>query len=226
MEHEWPVHHALVDTILRTGASPSFGELQARFALSASDLTEAIRRLEAAHGVVLHPGTVEPWIVHPFALSPSATWVAGEGRGWWAPCMWCALGVAALAGGRVTIHGRLGGEVDDVDVVVVDGQPAATDLLAHFAVPARDAWNNVHHYCNMVLPFRSEADIDAWSARHRLPRGQAVPLFQVAVLARLWYGRHADPAWRKWTVAEAQALFAAAGLTGEFWDLGAGAGRF
>lgn len=78
----------------------------------------------------------------------------------------------------------------------------------------------------MVLPFRREQDIDAWCARHGLARGEAVSLEQTATLARAWYGSHARPDWHKWSVAEAQEIFRAAGLTSDFWDLGVKAGTF
>lgn len=57
--------------------------------------------------------------------------------------------------------------------------------------------------------------------RHRLPRGRAMPMPQLARLAARWYGRHADADWRKWSRAEAQAIFAQMGLTDEFWHLAA-----
>jgi hypothetical protein len=78
----------------------------------------------------------------------------------------------------------------------------------------------------MVLPFRSHDEIQDWCDRHGLPHGQAVPLGQVAHLAQLWYGSHAKPDWRKWTVMEAQDIFRRAGLTSDFWDLGARRGQF
>ena len=108
---------------------------------------------------------------------------------------------------------------EPVELRVHGGRASREELLVHFARPPRDAWANVHHYCAMVLPFRSEADIDAWAARHRLPRGRTVPITQLAELAARWYGRHADPDWRKWTLAEAQAIFAGVGLTDDFWRL-------
>jgi hypothetical protein len=78
----------------------------------------------------------------------------------------------------------------------------------------------------MVLPFRSADDISKWCIRHSLPRGESVPLRQVADLARVWYGTHASPDWHKWTVPEAQALFHQAGLTSAFWNLENKDGRF
>jgi hypothetical protein len=44
-------------------------------------------------------------------------------------------------------------------------------------------------------------------------------------LGRVWYGRHLDRDWRKWTVPEAQAVFDQVGLTGDFWRL-PGSGRY
>lgn len=78
----------------------------------------------------------------------------------------------------------------------------------------------------MVLPFHSRVEILDWSNRHTLPQGEAVPLHQVARLAQLWYGSHADPGWHKWTVAEAQSIFHRAGLTADFWNLGGHRGKF
>lgn len=133
--------------------------------------------------------------------------------------MWCALGVAVLVGGRVIIHARIGGEADAVQIPVDDGHPELEDMCTHFPLPLRNVWDNVHHYCAMLLPFREERQIDEWALRYGLPRGEAVPITQAAALARQWYSNHADRDYRKWTPTEAQAIFANVGLTGEFWEL-------
>lgn len=222
------IHHAIIDRIITLGAAPSAEELAGRFSLSPADLEASLRRLEDNHGVVFHPQSCRPSIIHPFSVSPTGTWVEkGKGKeGWWAPCMWCALGVAVLVGGKVTIHSRLGGEADDLDLEVQDGNPTRSDILIHMAVPPRDAWVDVHHFCATVLPFKAEADIDLWSHRHRLPRGMALPVAVTAKLARKWYGKHADQNWRKWTAAEVKQIFEEVGLSGPFWSLESGSGRF
>ncbi|HTE54586.1 MAG TPA: organomercurial lyase [Kofleriaceae bacterium] len=220
------VHHHILTGIVDRGHAPPLAELAASVAVSPSAIEDSLGRLGAAHGLVLHPGSTDVWIVHPFSLSPTATWVeAHDGRGWWAPCLWCATGIAALAAPRAAIHARLAGEAEAITIAIEDGHPRG-DLLVHFALPPRDAWTNVVHFCSTVLPFRREADIDAWCARHRLPRGAAVPIAQVAELGRVWYGRHLDRDWRKWTVAEAQAIFEQVGLTDGFWRLPDQRGRF
>jgi hypothetical protein len=48
-----------------------------------------------------------------------------------------------------------------------------------------------------------------------------VPIPQVARLAQLWYGKHADRDWEKWSVAQTREIFGRVGLTGPFWALDA-----
>ena len=221
------LHHELIRGLLTAHACPSNAELASKLGVDEAAVENLLRRLSDLHGVVLHPHVCEPWILHPFSTTPTIHWIEAAGGGWWAPCIWCAFGVAALAGGPVRIHTRIAAEVEPVIIPVHDGVPeAAPPLWAHFAIPPSRAWQNVHQHCSMVLAFRSPEAIDEWSACHRLPRGQAVPLAQVAALARDWYGRHADPDWHKWSVEEAQEIFHRAGLTDPFWDPGSRRGAF
>jgi len=203
------LHYRMIRSLVDTGLCPSNDDLARALGVEEDALVETLRQLDVAHGVVLHPDRPEPWIIHPFSLTPTATWVQGRTHGWWAPCLCCAFGIAALTGGGVQMHTRLAGEAEPLVVGVREGAPLPPydGYFAHFAIRPAEAWNNVHAHCAMILPFRSQKDIREWTARHGLPLGEAVPLGQVATLARRWYGGHADPRWRKWTVDEAQQIF-------------------
>ena len=179
----------------------------------------ALEALAAEHGVVLHPSG-EIWIAHPFSASPTSTWVQGKALGWWAPCIWCACGIVTLAG-PATIHARAGGERDAIAIA-----PDDDAWMVHFPIPPRDAWDNVVHWCASVQPFARADDVAPWCARHGISLGAIVPIAQVRALARVWYGRHLDPDWKKWTLAEAQACFDAVGLVGEHWRLPRGDDRY
>lgn len=221
------LHYELIRGLVERGACPTNSDLAHIMAVTPAGLEELLRSLSDIHGVVLHPHACQPWVIHPFSLTPTINWVEGQPGGWWAPCVWCALGVAALVGGEVRVHTRYGGEAESLTITVIDGHPVSFDeVFVHFAIPPRRAWDNVHQHCAMVLPFRSADQIREWCERHRLPHGEAVPLNQVARLARIWYGSHADSDWRKWTVPEAQGIFRQAELHSDFWDLGAGSGKF
>ena len=224
-EHQ--LHYQIVRGILDHGICPSRAQLAQSLHLSPPEVDAALRDLATIHGVVLHPHMPEPWIVHPFSLTPTMHWIEAGHRGWWAPCIWCAFGVATLAGGDVRIHTRYGAENTPLKIPASEGEPfGLDDVWVHFAIPPSRAWDNVHQHCALVLPFRSRPEIAAWCERHGVPQGEAVPLPAAAALAREWYGSHARPDWHKWSVAEAQEIFRRAGLHSPFWDLGAKTGRF
>ena len=224
---ETKLHHELIRGLLDEGVCPSFDELAIRLERLRSDLELDFAGLEAMHGVVLHPGTYRPWIVHPFSTTPTLNWIEGRDRSWWAPCMWCALGAATLVGNNVRIHTKIGAGFESLVIPVRDGEPLSREeIFIHFSIPPARAWENVHEHCSLVLAFRSVDDIRRWCEEHRVAFGEAVPLKQVAVFAKNWYGTHAHANWHKWTVAEAKEIFERSGLYSAFWDIEAKAGRF
>jgi hypothetical protein len=147
---ETAVHYRYVEPLLATGRIPNSHEVAKRLGIPIEEVRRALRSLADTHGVVLHTHVREPWVIHPFSASPTATWVESGGRGWWATCMWCACGIAALVGGNATIHTRIGGEREDIDIHIEEGRVRESDLWVHFAVPPRAAWDCVHHFCATV----------------------------------------------------------------------------
>ncbi|RJF74556.1 hypothetical protein D3875_03180 [Deinococcus cavernae] len=220
------LHHAILRHLVDHGTAPSHTHLTTLFQTEANTMTQALRALEADHGVVLHPHRPEVWIAHPFATAPTPFVVQQGERLWWGNCAWCSLGVAALLGGdKVQIHTTLGAEGQPV-TVHIDGHHVREDLWVHFPIPMARAWDNVSYTCSTMLLFDSEAAVDAWAARHALPRGDIQPIATVYDFARVWYGRHLDQDWRKWTTDEARQIFSRFGFHGPIWDLPASDERF
>jgi ribosomal protein S18 acetylase RimI-like enzyme len=214
------LHGAVMRSFAVRGRAPTVAELAAELTLEADRVEAGLRRLHVEHGLVLHPDSTDIWVAHPFSASPTATWVeAADERGWWAPCLWCAMGIAVLVAPDAVVHARLGGQSKAVRIELRGGQLVSEDLLVHFALPVREAWNNVVHYCATVLPFAGIEDVARWSSLHGIPRGDAVPLAQVLELARQWYGGYLRDSWRKWTLDEARALFRRVGLDGDTWSV-------
>lgn len=217
------IHYELIAGLIHTGSCPDRSELSTRLNLSVAEVEGVLSALAELRGVVLHPHACEPWIVHPFSTTPTSHWVEGTSLSWWAPCIWCAFGISTLVGGQTRIHTRMGGEAEPLVIHVVNGHPVGLeDVLVHFAIPPVRAWDNVHQHCSMVLPFHSHEGIVSWCERHKLPRGEQVPLHQVAKLAQAWYGGHGDVNWHKWTSDEARQIFQRSGLVSAFWSLGTG----
>jgi hypothetical protein len=71
-----------------------------------------------------------------------------------------------------------------------------------------------------MLLFRSEEHIDRWCRAWRFGRGAILSLEQVWGLAQAYYGPdRREPDWRRKTLDETEAVFAALGLTSPFWNL-------
>jgi hypothetical protein len=70
-----------------------------------------------------------------------------------------------------------------------------------------------------MLLFRSEEHVREWARERGVPIGGTMTTEQGWRLARAWFDDRLDPAWRRRTPEEAQAVFEGIGLTGPFWDL-------
>ena len=68
--------------------------------------------------------------------------------------------------------------------------------------------------------FRSEEHVHRWCAQHKREPGAIFTVSQAWTMATLWFADRMSPDWRRRTVDEAHAIFAAAGQTGAFWQLG------
>jgi len=119
----------------------------------------------------------------------------------------------------VTIYACDGGEANAATFEISQDDVTPEDSVVHVCVPLRQAWDNVHHACSTCLPFRREADIDAWCRRHRLPRGEALPVRTLLSLSRGWYRDHRSVAWRRLSGEQASAILREAGLRGDFWSM-------
>jgi hypothetical protein len=220
------LHYELIRGLVETCAIPSRDDLQGLLHSSPEELDLAFEELADVHGVVLHPKSHEVWAIHPFSLAPTGFLVRSGGKQWWGNCAWCSLGVAVLAGGRCVITATLGAETEQVQLIVEDGQLNRTDLVVHFPIPMTRAWDNVVYTCSTMLLFRDEQQVNEWSARHRIPRGDVRPVAKVLELAKRWYEEHLRPDWTKKSMEEAAAIFADVGLTHPVWHLPLEGGRF
>lgn len=70
-----------------------------------------------------------------------------------------------------------------------------------------------------MLAFRSEVHVDSWCERRRIPKGAVFSFEQAWSLAQAWHADRLSPDWQRATPAQAEAVFADAALTGDFWRL-------
>jgi hypothetical protein len=203
----------LTRMIAGRGHAPTTDELASRQGWTLAATEAGLQRLHDAHALLLHPASTRPWVVHPFALSPSNCWVATSGLGY------CAFGIAAALGCDATIATRIGGEQETVTYRIRAGAAEETTDVFHLSTPVVSWWDNVIHACASFQPFHDEAGAKVWCARHSLPEGAVLSIPALWAFARDWYGGYLHEPWRKRTAEEAMALFARHGLTTAFWRI-------
>jgi hypothetical protein len=216
-EFDERVRGELTRAIADLGYSPNNTVLARDLGVDLAEVELSLQRLHDTHSLLLHPHACKPWLVHPFALSPGLAWVQAGRKGYWANCLYCGMGIAAATKKDAKIHLRLGGESETVIVEINDGTVQQTDFLFHLSTPLRFWWDNVIHACARFQLFRTKQDILSWCERHDLPFGASVPLPQMWQFAKDWYGNYLSAPWKKRTEADAVAVLARNGLTGDFW---------
>ncbi|MEE8657999.1 hypothetical protein CGLAMM_05180 [Acetobacteraceae bacterium EV16G] len=220
------LHESIIKTFILQQRPPTRRELSTHLRCDDVQVRTGLHALADDHGVVLHPGSDEIWIAHPFSAAPTTCVVTLGDRKWWGNCIWCALGVVHLIGGTGTIETRLSAIDAPVTVRIENGVLLDEDFVVHFPIKMKQAWENVVYTCSVQLLFRDAAQTDEWCAVRNIPRGDVRPIRQIWEFAKIWYGRHADADWKKWTVKEAIEIFARHHLDGPTWSLSEEAARF
>lgn len=220
------LHHAIIKHVIDKGYAPDIKALSALLSSDERAIEKGLYDLQEYHGVVLHPHKPEVWVIHPFSLAPTNFIVKSKKGKWWGNCAWCSLGIAALVKEDVTITTSFGAHGDKVDIHIVDGKVVEKDLLVHFPIPMKQAWDNVIYTCSTMLIFKTELEIDEWATQHHIPKGDVQPISKIWDFSKEWYGNHLDPKWEKWTVQEAKEIFVRYRLKHEVWRLEDGGGRF
>ena len=220
------LHHAIISGIIKNGFAPSNVELANLLNSDVDGIIRGLNELQEYHGVVLHPDKPEVWVIHPFSLAPTNFYVQSKKGQWWGNCAWCSLGVAALLNEDVKITTTIGAETKQVEIKIVDEKIQDSDYYIHFPIPMKNAWDNVVYTCSNMLVFENEEQVDDWTRRHNIPKGDIQSLETIWNFAKKWYGNHLRTDWQKWTVDEAKQMFKEFSLTGEIWNLDDNKDRF
>ncbi len=220
------LHYILIKETIENGYAPDIHWLSSYFQCDEGEVEQALSALQVDHGVVLHPNEPKVWVVHPFSMSPTNFYIRSNNGQWWGNCAWCSLGAAALIQTDLTIYTTVGGESKPIEIHIEDRRVVEENLLIHFPIPMRKAWDNVIYTCSNMLIFENEDQVNEWSERHNIPKGDIQPIQKFWEFSKRWYGNHLAEDWRKWTIKEAKEMFAEFDLNHEVWQLEESDGRF
>lgn len=213
------LHFTILQEIIDNGFAPNVSELSKILSATENEIIKGLHDLQEYHGVVLHPNEPKVWVIHPFSLSPTNFYVKTQNGEWWGNCAWCSLGVAALLKDDVKIITTIGAETKQIEINIIDGEIQEKNYFIHFPIPMKNAWDNVIYTCSNMLVFENETQIEEWTKKHNILKGDIQPIEKIWNFSKKWYGNHLNPNWKKWTIEEAKEIFNEFDLKNKIWQL-------
>jgi hypothetical protein len=213
------LHYSIIKGIIDNGFAPNVDDLSTLLIATESEIIEGLNNLQDYHGVVLHPNEPKIWVIHPFSLAPTNFYVTSRKGEWWGNCAWCSLGIAALLKDDVKITTTIGAETKQTEINIINGEIQDKNYFIHFPIPMKNAWDNVIYTCSNMLIFENEKQIDGWTKKHNIPKGDIQTIENVWNFSKKWYGNHLNPDWTKWTIEEAKEMFRKFELKDRIWLL-------
>jgi len=126
-----------------TAQVPQAPEIARAIGQPEADVRAALHHLAANKVLILAPNDGNIWAANPFCAVPSGFRVDAAGKRYWGICIWDALGIAAALGKDAVITASCGDCGERMVVEVRDGQLARGEGVVHFAIPARNWWDNI-----------------------------------------------------------------------------------
>ena len=126
------------DVTMRGGRPP----LIADFGAPAAEVIESLRRLADGRVLVLQRDSDEILMAAPFSAVATPFAVESGGVSYFANCIWDALGIPAMLHRDAEISTSCGDCGTSMTVRVENGVAQDNGLL-HFALPAREWWNDI-----------------------------------------------------------------------------------
>lgn len=213
------LHFTILQEIIDNGFAPNVSELSKILSATENEIIKGLHDLQEYHGVVLHPNEPKVWVIHPFSLSPTNFYVKTQNGEWWGNCAWCSLGVAALLKDDVKIITTIGAETKQIEINIINGEIQEKNYFIHFPIPMKNAWDNVIYTCSNMLVFENETQIEEWTKKHNISKGDIQTIEKIWNFSKKWYGNHLNPNWKKWTIEEAKEIFNEFDLKNKIWQL-------
>jgi hypothetical protein len=138
MMNDAEVRAHVYDVTMRGGRPPLIAELDA----PAAEIVESLRRLAAGRVLVLQRDSDEILMAAPFSAVATPFVVESGGVEYFGNCIWDALGIPAMLHRDAEIRTSCGDCGTSMTVRVENGV-AKGDGLLHFAIPAREWWNDI-----------------------------------------------------------------------------------
>lgn len=127
----------------RAGRAPSAGALATTLGVPIEELRAGFERLAAAHVIALQPESREIMFAAPLSAVPTPHVVHAAGLSYFAPCIWDALGALAMLHEDGSVESSCPCCGEALGVEVRTGEVSTMRGLVHFALPAKQWWDEI-----------------------------------------------------------------------------------
>lgn len=143
-ESDLRIRNHLYSSFVQAGNACTPAETASELGLGVEDTRDAYRRLHDAHALVLERDGETVRMLNPFSAVETPHRVEANGRSWWANCAWDALGIPAALHVDARVESTCPDCAERLELEVRGGELVrGTELLVHFAVPARHWWDDI-----------------------------------------------------------------------------------
>ncbi|OAL70165.1 hypothetical protein A7D00_5696 [Trichophyton violaceum] len=221
------VRYELFQFYLQECCPPTEDELAKLSGLGSCEIPSILRKPEEEHRIVLYThescAPTPMAMAHPFPHLPIPFIVSEGERSWWANCIWCAPGLAAmLAPDKAIISvgsGSMAQEVqvvvqgDELKVIYLHRELSTSDCCAHFSVPPSTWWRDVRFVCGTIQLFKSKQGAQKWPQKRGFHTGEILSLETAWSLSKAWYHNKHQYDYDRKSAADVTELYRSLGMT-------------
>jgi Alkylmercury lyase len=215
------VRKYIIDRLVETARAPHLEEIMQQFRLSRDEAVRRLEELQAAHHLLLLPGTRRILMVHPFSNLPTPFGVVSGSHRYFANCAWDAIALHVVLDRDVRIHSfchHCGASIEFGLSRRARVDEEGRDVLVFLGTPVSRWYDNLVNTCsNTMVFFASRHHWDEWQRDHPETRGETFTVDRMIEVVTPISTARATREYQMPSKAELMAHWASIGLRGPFW---------
>jgi hypothetical protein len=132
----------IYEQLFRGETVPTVAELAGLAKVESGAASASLARLADAHMLVLQRNG-EILMANPFSAVPTPFPITIGASSWYGNCIWDAMGIASILHSEALIKTSCGCCGTAINIRVPDDCSDASELRAHFAIPAAHWWDDI-----------------------------------------------------------------------------------
>jgi hypothetical protein len=209
------------DRFLKTARAPLVEELMQQFQMGRDEVVQRLEELQAAHHILLLPGTGRILMANPFSNLPTPFRVSSNSLQYFANCAWDAVAMHLVLNRevRVSSHCHHCGAPIEFGLNRGAGTPnEGADVVIFLGTPVSNWYENLVVTCsNTMVFFSSRVHLDEWQRTHPGWEGATLSVDQTIEVVRPISTGRATLDYQMPSRAELMTHRKSIGRSGAFW---------